>query len=112
MKKHKLLEKIFYIKDMDYYEGYYDEDMSFYLETDCPIETLQELANIAKLYSDDEVSIQELVVEHPVYSKKEVDIRDLLKNGGGPFERLFKILEMFGYTGTNINIEPVGTIEF
>ena len=111
MEKHKL-EKIFYIKDMDYYDGYFDEDLSFYLETDCPIETLQELANIAKLYSDDEASIQELVVDHPVYSKKEGDIRDLLKNGAGPFERLFEILEMFGYTGTNVSIEPDGTIEF
>ena len=103
---------IYYIKDMDYYDGYFDEDMSFHMQTDCPLFTLQDLADIAKLYGDDENSIKELVVDHPEYSKKEKEIREILNSGCGPFERLYKVIELFGYTAEPIDPAPDGVIEF
>lgn len=99
-------KKIYRIADKDFANQ--NTDYSYYIKTDCPAETLRELALISRLDPHDP-DFKRLVLDNEKYKRIQDDIKDVLYEAYDDYsdmisDRFLTLIEILGYEYDEIDI--------
>ena len=104
-------EKIYYMKDMDFFEGYDSTNLSFHLKTNANKSQLEEVVEIAHIISisSDEEEFDELMAEKNCgfYLTNINTLKEYAGAGYSMYELIEEVAKKLGYTYKQIDFETI-----